>query len=99
MLFMINNSSCLYVVAAAAVFALRVGGVREEWLCFEATFVGGGRDEYTDADIDGLREELLCFEATFVFRRLVAAAPQQNIQSKLIHYVGTLRELLEQLAA
>ncbi|KAK1415380.1 hypothetical protein QVD17_31161 [Tagetes erecta] len=41
--------------------------------------VGGGRDEYTDADIDGIREEWLCFEATF--------------------YVGTLRELLEQLAA
>ncbi|KAI3801053.1 hypothetical protein L1987_29154 [Smallanthus sonchifolius] len=33
------------------------------------------------------------------FRRLLAAAPQQHHQSKLIHYVGTLREQLEQLAA
>ncbi|KAD3068585.1 hypothetical protein E3N88_36465 [Mikania micrantha] len=33
------------------------------------------------------------------FRRLLAAAPQQHHQSKLIHYVGTLREMLEQLAA
>ncbi|KAJ0532143.1 putative vesicle transport protein, Use1 [Helianthus annuus] len=33
------------------------------------------------------------------FRRLLAAAPQQHHQSKLIHYVSTLRELLEQLAA
>ncbi|KAI3782993.1 hypothetical protein L2E82_13054 [Cichorium intybus] len=32
-------------------------------------------------------------------RRLLAAAPQQQHQAKLIHYVGTLRELLEQLAA
>lgn len=32
-------------------------------------------------------------------RRLLAAAPQQQHQSKLIHYVGTLREQLEQLAA
>lgn len=33
------------------------------------------------------------------FRRLLAAAPQQQHQAKLIHYVGTLREQLEQLAA
>ncbi|KAI7730130.1 hypothetical protein M8C21_001418 [Ambrosia artemisiifolia] len=33
------------------------------------------------------------------FRRLLATAPQQKHQSKLIHYVSTLRELLEQLAA
>ncbi|KAL7587940.1 hypothetical protein Lser_V15G39070 [Lactuca serriola] len=32
-------------------------------------------------------------------RRLLAAAPQQQHQAKLIHYVGTLREQLEQLAA
>ncbi|XVF19430.1 hypothetical protein REPUB_Repub11eG0110100 [Reevesia pubescens] len=32
------------------------------------------------------------------FRRLLAAAPQQQNHSKLIHYVATLRELLEQLA-
>ncbi|XVF52084.1 hypothetical protein PTKIN_Ptkin04bG0236600 [Pterospermum kingtungense] len=32
------------------------------------------------------------------FRRLLAAAPQQKNRSKLIHYVTTLRELLEQLA-
>ncbi|XP_022716983.1 uncharacterized protein LOC111275723 isoform X2 [Durio zibethinus] len=32
------------------------------------------------------------------FRRLLAAAPQQKNRSKLIHYVATLRELLEQLA-
>ncbi|XP_048229984.1 uncharacterized protein LOC8279515 isoform X2 [Ricinus communis] len=31
-------------------------------------------------------------------RRLLAAAPQQQNQSKLIHYVATLREQLEQLA-
>jgi len=31
------------------------------------------------------------------FRRLLAAAPQQQNQAKLIHYVATLRELLEQL--
>lgn len=30
-------------------------------------------------------------------RRLLAAAPQQQNQTKLIHYVTTLRELLEQL--
>ncbi|XP_065851510.1 uncharacterized protein [Euphorbia lathyris] len=30
--------------------------------------------------------------------RLLAAAPQQQNQAKLIHYVATLRELLEQLA-
>ncbi|XP_021852388.1 uncharacterized protein [Spinacia oleracea] len=30
-------------------------------------------------------------------RRLIAAAPQQKNQAKLIHYVVTLRELLEQL--
>ncbi|XP_076942869.1 uncharacterized protein LOC143612888 [Bidens hawaiensis] len=33
------------------------------------------------------------------FRRLLAAAPKQQHRSKLIHYVGTLREQLEQLAA
>ncbi|XP_071698663.1 uncharacterized protein [Rutidosis leptorrhynchoides] len=32
-------------------------------------------------------------------RRLLASAPNQQNQSKLIHYVGTLREQLEQLAA
>ncbi|XWS62239.1 hypothetical protein CRYUN_Cryun07bG0193200 [Craigia yunnanensis] len=32
------------------------------------------------------------------FRRLLAAAPQQKNRSKLIHYVATLRELLEELA-
>ncbi|XVE57347.1 hypothetical protein DITRI_Ditri04bG0083900 [Diplodiscus trichospermus] len=32
------------------------------------------------------------------FRRLLAAAPQQKNRSKLIHYVATLRELLEKLA-
>ncbi|PWA45397.1 vesicle transport protein, Use1 [Artemisia annua] len=32
-------------------------------------------------------------------RRLLAAAPQQQHLPKLIHYVGTLREQLEQLAA
>lgn len=32
-------------------------------------------------------------------RRLLAAAPQQQNQAKLIHYVTTLRELLEQLGA
>lgn len=31
-------------------------------------------------------------------RRLLAAAPQQQNQAKLIHYVATLRELLEQLS-
>ncbi|KAK3218264.1 hypothetical protein Dsin_012234 [Dipteronia sinensis] len=31
-------------------------------------------------------------------RRLLAAAPQQQNQAKLIHYVATLREKLEQLA-
>ncbi|GER25123.1 membrane fusion protein Use1 [Striga asiatica] len=31
-------------------------------------------------------------------RRLLAAAPQQHNQAKLVHYVATLRELLEQLA-
>ncbi|KAK7388170.1 hypothetical protein VNO78_22979 [Psophocarpus tetragonolobus] len=31
-------------------------------------------------------------------RRLLAAAPQQQNQSKLVHYVATLREQLEQLA-
>ncbi|XP_065851709.1 uncharacterized protein [Euphorbia lathyris] len=31
-------------------------------------------------------------------RRLLAAAPQQQNQAKLIHYVATLRELLEELA-
>ncbi|KAL8167337.1 hypothetical protein V2J09_008836 [Rumex salicifolius] len=31
-------------------------------------------------------------------RRLIAAAPQQNSQAKLIHYVSTMRELLDQLA-
>uniref|UniRef100_A0A5B6ZMK8 Vesicle transport protein USE1 n=1 Tax=Davidia involucrata TaxID=16924 RepID=A0A5B6ZMK8_DAVIN len=31
-------------------------------------------------------------------RRLLAAAPQQQIQAKLIHYVTTLREQLEQLS-
>ncbi|KAK2970155.1 hypothetical protein RJ640_019623, partial [Escallonia rubra] len=31
-------------------------------------------------------------------RRLLAAAPQQQNQAKLIHYVSTLREQLEQLA-
>lgn len=31
-------------------------------------------------------------------RRLLAAAPQQENQAKLIHYVATLREQLEQLA-
>ncbi|KAK9688999.1 hypothetical protein RND81_09G027100 [Saponaria officinalis] len=30
-------------------------------------------------------------------RRLLAAAPQQKNQAKLVHYVATLRELLEQL--
>ncbi|GAA0145351.1 hypothetical protein LIER_05567 [Lithospermum erythrorhizon] len=30
-------------------------------------------------------------------RRLLAAAPQQQNQAKLLHYVGTLREQLEQL--
>lgn len=30
-------------------------------------------------------------------RRLLAAAPQQQNHAKLVHYVGTLRELLEQL--
>ncbi|KMT13003.1 hypothetical protein BVRB_4g087180 [Beta vulgaris subsp. vulgaris] len=30
-------------------------------------------------------------------RRLIAAAPRQQNQAKLIHYVATLRELLEQL--
>ncbi|WRX32596.1 Vesicle transport protein, partial [Theobroma cacao] len=32
------------------------------------------------------------------FRRLLAAAPQQQNHSKLVHYVATLRELLEKLA-
>ncbi|KAE8677225.1 hypothetical protein F3Y22_tig00111542pilonHSYRG00173 [Hibiscus syriacus] len=32
------------------------------------------------------------------FRRLLAAAPQQKNHSKLVHYIATLRELLEQLA-
>ncbi|XP_058081157.1 uncharacterized protein LOC131229272 [Magnolia sinica] len=32
-------------------------------------------------------------------RRLLAAAPQQQNQAKLIHYVATLREQLEQLGA
>ncbi|XP_026458777.1 uncharacterized protein LOC113359340 [Papaver somniferum] len=32
-------------------------------------------------------------------RRLLATAPQQKNQAKLIHYVATLREQLEQLAA
>uniref|UniRef100_A0A2P2KFA2 Vesicle transport protein USE1 n=2 Tax=Rhizophora mucronata TaxID=61149 RepID=A0A2P2KFA2_RHIMU len=32
------------------------------------------------------------------FRRLLAAAPKQQNQMKLIHYVATLREQLEQLA-
>ncbi|CAN1346448.1 hypothetical protein LINPERPRIM_LOCUS40764 [Linum perenne] len=32
-------------------------------------------------------------------RRLLAAAPQQQNQAKLVHYVATLREQLEQLAA
>ncbi|KAK9007282.1 hypothetical protein V6N11_051111 [Hibiscus sabdariffa] len=32
------------------------------------------------------------------FQRLLAAAPQQKNHSKLVHYVATLRELLEQLA-
>ncbi|KAL1148478.1 hypothetical protein V6Z11_A10G128300 [Gossypium hirsutum] len=32
------------------------------------------------------------------FQRLLAAAPQQRNHSKLMHYVATLRELLEQLA-
>ncbi|CAH9083886.1 unnamed protein product [Cuscuta europaea] len=31
-------------------------------------------------------------------RRLLETAPQQKNQAKLIHYVATLRELLEQLA-
>nr|ASM90203.1 Ca2+ cation antiporter 10 [Sesuvium portulacastrum] len=31
-------------------------------------------------------------------RRLLAAAPQQQNQAKLVHYVATLRELLEQLS-
>ncbi|PHT55518.1 hypothetical protein CQW23_04004 [Capsicum baccatum] len=31
-------------------------------------------------------------------KRLLATAPQQQNQAKLIHYVATLRELLEQLA-
>ncbi|GMN62084.1 hypothetical protein TIFTF001_031168 [Ficus carica] len=31
-------------------------------------------------------------------RRLLAAVPQQQNQAKLVHYVATLRELLEQLA-
>ncbi|KAK6164506.1 hypothetical protein DH2020_001370 [Rehmannia glutinosa] len=31
-------------------------------------------------------------------RRLLAAAPQQQNQAKLVHYVATLREQLEQLA-
>ncbi|XVF04889.1 hypothetical protein REPUB_Repub05bG0124100 [Reevesia pubescens] len=31
------------------------------------------------------------------FRRLLAAAPQQQNHSKLVHYVATLRELLEKL--
>ncbi|GAB4826396.1 hypothetical protein Ancab_009261 [Ancistrocladus abbreviatus] len=31
-------------------------------------------------------------------RRLLVAAPQQQNQAKLIHYVATLREMLEQLA-
>ncbi|CAM8993171.1 unnamed protein product [Rhodiola kirilowii] len=31
-------------------------------------------------------------------RRLLAAAPQQQNQAKLIHYVSTMRELLEQLS-
>ncbi|XP_024018953.1 uncharacterized protein LOC21407383 isoform X3 [Morus notabilis] len=31
-------------------------------------------------------------------RRLLAAAPKQQNQAKLVHYVATLRELLEQLA-
>ncbi|EPS63711.1 hypothetical protein M569_11074, partial [Genlisea aurea] len=31
-------------------------------------------------------------------RRLLAAAPQQQNQTKLMHYVATLREQLEQLA-
>ncbi|KAK1415353.1 hypothetical protein QVD17_31134 [Tagetes erecta] len=30
--------------------------------------VGGGKDEYTDADIDGVREECSSFEATIIFR-------------------------------
>ncbi|KAJ6853305.1 uncharacterized protein M6B38_250285 [Iris pallida] len=32
-------------------------------------------------------------------RRLLAAAPKQQNQAKLIHYITTLRELLEQLGA
>ncbi|XVE59865.1 hypothetical protein DITRI_Ditri05aG0081400 [Diplodiscus trichospermus] len=32
------------------------------------------------------------------FQRLLAGAPQQQNHSKLLHYVATLRELLEQLA-
>nr|ACU19882.1 unknown [Glycine max] len=31
-------------------------------------------------------------------KRLLAAAPQQQNQAKLVHYVATLREQLEQLA-
>ncbi|XP_057445682.1 uncharacterized protein LOC130737844 isoform X2 [Lotus japonicus] len=31
-------------------------------------------------------------------KRLLAAAPQQKNQAKLVHYVATLREQLEQLA-
>ncbi|KAB2626389.1 hypothetical protein D8674_018049 [Pyrus ussuriensis x Pyrus communis] len=31
-------------------------------------------------------------------RRLLASAPQQHNQAKLVHYVATLRELVEQLA-
>ncbi|KAK1441377.1 hypothetical protein QVD17_07227 [Tagetes erecta] len=30
--------------------------------------VGGGKDEYTDADIDGVREKCSSFEATIIFR-------------------------------
>ncbi|XP_076939282.1 uncharacterized protein LOC143607887 [Bidens hawaiensis] len=30
--------------------------------------VGGGNDEYTDADIDGIREELLTFVASFFYQ-------------------------------
>ncbi|KAK1408357.1 hypothetical protein QVD17_40070 [Tagetes erecta] len=30
--------------------------------------VGGGKDEYTDTDIDGVREECSSFGATIIFR-------------------------------
>ncbi|CAA0834945.1 Membrane fusion protein Use1 [Striga hermonthica] len=45
------------------------------------------------------KDSAMRFSKTEVnLRRLLAAAPQQHNQAKLVHYVATLRELLEQLA-